>query len=69
MKAFLLITKCTSEAVKQQGEVQNDGSFSLVATSSFKKRNSRLQDLHQNAESTSVSDISLTTINIMIYCF
>ena len=52
IKVFLSVTKHESEAVEQQGEVQNDGSLSLVAPSSFKRRNSRLQNLRQNAEST-----------------
>ena len=69
VKVFLLVTKHESEAVEQQGEVQNDGSLSLVAPSSFKRRNSRLQNLRQNAESTKVSDIDLTTTDFIIYCF
>ena len=57
--------------MEQQGELQNDGSLSLVAPRSFKRRktlklNSRLENLHQNAKSAEVSDIGLTTINFMI---
>ena len=69
MTKFSLVTKHELEAVEQQGEVQNDGSLGLVAPSSFKGRNSRLQNLRQKAESTEVSDIGLTTTNFMIYCF
>ena len=32
-------------------------------------RNSRLENLRQNAESAEVSDIGLTSTNFMIYCF
>ena len=38
VKVFLLVTKHESEVVEQQGEVQNDGSFSLVALRSFQRR-------------------------------
>ena len=31
IKVFLLVTKHDPEAVEQQGELQNDGSLSLVA--------------------------------------
>ena len=40
-KVFLLVTKHEPEVVKQQGEVQNDGSLSLVAPRSFKRRKMR----------------------------
>ena len=41
IEVFLLVTKHEPEAVKQQGELQNDGSLSLVALRSFKKRQTR----------------------------
>ena len=38
IKVFLLATKHKSEAIEQQGKLQNDGSLSLVAPVSFKRR-------------------------------
>ena len=67
IKVFLLVTKHEPEAVEQQGELQNDGSLSIVAPRSFKRRNSRLENLRQNAELVEVSDIGQTTTNFKIY--
>ena len=39
IKVFLLVTEHKPEAIEQQGELQNDGSLSLVAPRSFKRRN------------------------------
>ena len=67
IKVFLLVTKHTPKAVEQQGELQNDGSLSLVAPRSFKrKKNAKLEiplpeNLLQNAKLVEVSDIRLTT--------
>ena len=63
IKVFLLVTKHEPEAVEQQAEIKNDGSLSLVASRSFKRRKT------QNAESTEVPDIGLTIGTFMIYCF
>ena len=41
IKVFLLVTKHTLQAIEQQGELQNDGSLSLVAARSFKRRKTR----------------------------
>ena len=41
IKVFLLVTKHRPEAIEQQGELQNDGSLSLVASISFKRRKTR----------------------------
>ena len=41
IKVFLLVTKHEPEAVEEQGELQNDGSLSLVAPGSFKRRKTR----------------------------
>ena len=38
IKVFLLALKHESEAVERQGELQNDGSLSLVAPRSFRRR-------------------------------
>ena len=38
IKVFLLVTKHKPEAIEQQGELQNDGSLSLVAPRSFKRK-------------------------------
>ena len=38
IKVFLLVTKHKPEATEQQRELQNDGSLSLVAPRSFKRR-------------------------------
>ena len=67
IKVFLLVTKHKPEAIEEQGELQNDGSLSLVApkASRGEKRenwNSRVENLHQNAKSAKVSDTGLTTI-------
>ena len=41
IKVFLLVTKHKPEAIEQQEELQNDGSLSLVAPWSFKRRKTR----------------------------
>ena len=64
IKVFLLVTKHKPEAIKQQGELQKDGSLSLVAPRSLKRR--KTQKLKFSAK---VFDIGLTTVNFMIYCF
>ena len=41
IKVFLLFTKHKPEVTGQKGELQNDGSLSLVAPRSFKRRKTR----------------------------
>ena len=41
IKVSLVVTKYEPEAVEQQGELQNDGSLSLVAYRIFKRRKTR----------------------------
>ena len=41
IRVFLLVTKHNLDAIEQKGELQNDGSLSLVAPRSFKKRKMR----------------------------
>ena len=41
IKVFLLVTKHKPDAIQQQGELQNEGSPSLVAPMSFKRRKPR----------------------------
>ena len=62
-KVFLLVKKREPEAVEQQGELQNDGSLSLVAPRSLKRRKTRNLKFSswkpsQNAVSVEVSDMS-----------